>query len=61
MKTVAEHLVEVLVVAGIRRIYGMVGDSLNSIVEAVHHSKRIKWYTFDMRKPAPLQRMLMHS
>lgn len=43
MKTVAEHLVEALVTAGVRRIYGMVGDSLNSIVNAVHHNKRIEW------------------
>ena len=43
MKTVAEHLVEALVAAGVRRIYGVVGDSLNSIVDAVHHNKRIEW------------------
>jgi thiamine pyrophosphate-dependent acetolactate synthase large subunit-like protein len=38
MTTVATHLVEALVHAGVRRIYGVVGDSLNSIVDAVHHS-----------------------
>jgi pyruvate dehydrogenase (quinone) len=43
MKTVAEHLVEALVAAGVRRIYGVVGDSLNSIVDAVHHNKGIEW------------------
>jgi pyruvate dehydrogenase (quinone) len=43
MKTVAEHLVEALVAAGVRRIYGVVGDSLNSIVDAVHHNKKIEW------------------
>src|SRR3984885_11608148 len=43
MKTVAEHLVEALVAAGVRRIFGVVGDSLNSIVGAVHHNKRIEW------------------
>src|ERR1700732_916416 len=43
MKTVAEHLVEALAAAGVRRIYGVVGDSLNSIVDAVHHNKRIEW------------------
>jgi pyruvate dehydrogenase (quinone) len=42
MKTVAEHLVEALVAAGVRRLYGVVGDSLNSIVDAVHHNKRIQ-------------------
>src|SRR6202158_1371895 len=43
MKTVATHLVEALVDAGVRRIYGVVGDSLNSIVDAVHHNKNIAW------------------
>src|SRR5580700_1078636 len=43
MTTVATHLVEALAAAGVRRIYGVVGDSLNSIVDAVHHNKRIEW------------------
>jgi pyruvate dehydrogenase (quinone) len=43
MATVAEHLVEALVTAGVRRIYGVVGDSLNSIVDAVHHNRNIDW------------------
>jgi pyruvate dehydrogenase (quinone) len=43
MKTVAEHLVEALVNSGVRRIYGVVGDSLNSIVDAVHHNRKIEW------------------
>lgn len=43
MTTVAEHLVEALVKAGVRRIYGVVGDSLNSIVDAVHHNRSIEW------------------
>lgn len=43
MTTVAVHIVEALAAAGVRRIYGVVGDSLNSIVDAVHHSKNIQW------------------
>jgi pyruvate dehydrogenase (quinone) len=43
MTTVAIHLVEALVAVGVRRIYGVVGDSLNSIVDAVHHNKKIEW------------------
>ena len=43
MTTVATHMVEALVHAGVRRIYGVVGDSLNSIVDAVHHNKKIEW------------------
>ena len=43
MTTVAVHIVEALAAAGVRRIYGVVGDSLNSIVDAVHHSTNIQW------------------
>lgn len=43
MTTVATYLVEALVEAGVKRIYGVVGDSLNSIVDAVHHHKKIEW------------------
>ncbi|MFE3289869.1 pyruvate dehydrogenase [Rhodococcus sp. NPDC059234] len=37
-KTVAEQLVSQLVDAGVRRIYGIVGDSLNPVVDAVRKS-----------------------
>ncbi|GAA4896186.1 pyruvate dehydrogenase [Actinomycetospora straminea] len=37
-RTVADQLIEVLVQAGVRRIYGLVGDSLNPIVDAVRRS-----------------------
>jgi pyruvate dehydrogenase (quinone) len=43
MASVASFLVDALANAGVRRIYGVVGDSLNSIVDAVHHSKKIEW------------------
>ena len=35
VKTVAEQLVAQLVEAGVQRIYGVVGDSLNPVVDAV--------------------------
>ncbi|QTX04961.1 pyruvate dehydrogenase [Agromyces archimandritae] len=37
-KTIAEQLVEQLIDAGVRHIYGIVGDSLNPIVDAVRRS-----------------------
>jgi pyruvate dehydrogenase (quinone) len=40
---IATQLVDSLAEAGVRRIYGVVGDSLNSIVDAVHKSKRVSW------------------
>ncbi|MBV8898878.1 MAG: ubiquinone-dependent pyruvate dehydrogenase [Verrucomicrobia bacterium] len=35
-KTVAELLVDTLAAAGVKRVYGIVGDSLNGITDAIH-------------------------
>jgi pyruvate dehydrogenase (quinone) len=42
-KTVAEMLVETMIAAGVTRIYGVVGDSLNGILEQIRRSKKIEW------------------
>jgi pyruvate dehydrogenase (quinone) len=42
-QTVADQLVEVLVQAGVRRIYGIVGDSLNSLSDAIRRNDEIEW------------------
>jgi pyruvate dehydrogenase (quinone) len=42
-KKVAELLVETLVAAGVRRVYGLVGDSLNGITDAIRAQKQIQW------------------
>jgi len=42
-KKVAEQLVEMLVQAGIKRIYAVTGDSLNELNDAVRQSSDIKW------------------
>ena len=41
--TVAEQMVRMLRDAGARRIYGVVGDSLNPIVDAVRRTDGIEW------------------
>ena len=41
--TVAVQLVQMLQRAGVERIYGVVGDSLNPIVDAVRHTDGIEW------------------
>lgn len=38
MASVADQLIEVLIQAGVRRIYGVVGDSLNPVVDAIRRS-----------------------
>src|SRR5271168_4633845 len=42
-KTVAEIFVETLVAAGVTRIYGVVGDSLNGLLEQIRRNKKIEW------------------
>ncbi|QDN93479.1 pyruvate dehydrogenase [Streptomyces sp. RLB3-6] len=41
--TVAEQLIDVLHAAGVRRIYGLVGDSLNPIADAVRRHPDFTW------------------
>jgi pyruvate dehydrogenase (quinone) len=42
-QTVAEHLVDVLAQSGVRRIYGVVGDSLNPVTDALRRSGKLEW------------------
>ena len=41
-RTVAEHLVDTLARAGVRQIYGVVGDSLNPVTDALRRST-LRW------------------
>jgi len=41
--SIAEQLVDVLVQAGVARVYGVVGDSLNPIVDAIRRKPGIDW------------------
>jgi pyruvate dehydrogenase (quinone) len=42
-QTVAEQFVELLTRAGVRRLYGVVGDSLNPVTDAVRRNSAIEW------------------
>ncbi len=42
-KIVAEIFVETLISAGVKRIYGVVGDSLNGLLEEIRKNKSIEW------------------
>ena len=42
-KTVAELLVETLAGAGVERIYGVAGDSLNGITDSIRKRDDIQW------------------
>lgn len=42
-KIVADQMVETLVAAGVKRIYGIVGDSLNGFTDAIRRNGEIAW------------------
>src|SRR5246500_2558544 len=41
--TVADQMVETLVAAGVQRIYGIVGDSLNGFTDSLRRQGKIGW------------------
>src|ERR1700721_1839767 len=43
MPTVADQFVETLAAAGVKRVYGIVGDSLNGITDAIRRQGKIDW------------------
>ena len=42
-KNIAELLVEILAQAGVQRVYGVTGDSLNGITDSIRKQKHIEW------------------
>jgi len=42
-KTVAELQVDVLAKAGVRRIFGVSGDSLNGITDSIRATRQLEW------------------
>jgi pyruvate dehydrogenase (quinone) len=42
-RTVAEHLVDTLAQAGVRRVFGVVGDSLNPVTDALRRAGSPQW------------------
>jgi thiamine pyrophosphate-dependent acetolactate synthase large subunit-like protein len=42
-KTVADQFAEVLATAGVKRIYGVVGDSLNGLTDVLRRQGKIEW------------------
>src|SRR3981189_2645596 len=42
-KTVADQFAETLAAAGVKRIYGIVGDSLNGLTDAIRRQGKIEW------------------
>src|ERR1700749_1519428 len=42
-KKVAEVFIETLVLAGVKRVYGVSGDSLNGLTDTIRKNKKIEW------------------
>src|SRR2546421_2044809 len=42
-KTVADQFAETLAAAGVKRIYGIVGDSLNGLTDSLRRQAKIEW------------------
>src|SRR6266851_4424328 len=42
-KTVADQFADTLAAAGVKRIYGIVGDSLNGLTDAIRRQGKIEW------------------
>jgi pyruvate dehydrogenase (quinone) len=42
-RTVADQMVEILAAAGVKRVYGVVGDSLNGFTDALRRAGGIEW------------------
>ena len=40
---VSEVFIETLAEAGVKRVYGVTGDSLNGITDAIRRNKTIEW------------------
>jgi pyruvate dehydrogenase (quinone) len=43
MTTVADQFAETLAASGVKRVYGIVGDSLNGITDAIRRQGKIEW------------------
>ena len=43
MQTVADQFASILVLAGVKRIYGIVGDSLNGLTDSIRRQGKIEW------------------
>lgn len=54
MANVAELIIETLEEMGVKRIYGIVGDSLNGITDALQRKKKIKWIAMRHEEAAAL-------
>jgi pyruvate dehydrogenase (quinone) len=51
VRTIADQFAEVLATAGVKRVYGIVGDSLNGLTDSLRRQGKIEWIPVMWRKP----------
>jgi pyruvate dehydrogenase (quinone) len=56
MVTVAENLIQTLVLNGVRRVYGLPGDSLNAVTEAIRTEESLEGVHVRHEETAPRPR-----
>src|SRR5580704_9670292 len=49
-KKVAELMVDVLLEAGVKRVYGVSGDSLNGFTDAIRSQEQLQWIHLTPRR-----------
>ena len=54
--TVADQFTQTLAAAGVKRVYGIVGDSLNGVTDAFRRQGKSNGCTSGTRRWRPLQR-----
>jgi pyruvate dehydrogenase (quinone) len=54
-RTVADQIAEILAAVGVKRIYGVVGDSLNGLTDSLRGQGKIEWVHV-RHKRSPLSR-----
>lgn len=59
-QTIADLLIDSLLNAGVKRIYGIVGDSLNAVLDSIRRSGKIDWISMRHEEVAPSPRVLTH-
>jgi glyoxylate carboligase len=42
-RTVADQFADILAAAGVKRIYGIIGDSLNGLTDSLRRQGKIEW------------------
>ena len=52
-KRVADVLVDTVVATGVKRVYGLVGDSLNGVTDSIRPRKDLQWVSVRHEETAP--------